>query len=507
METKDIQGFIGEKYSILEQKGFGYTSLVFKVQDNTTKAIYACKVYVNVEKSFYTEKEILHDLTHNPETQPYIANLIDEGEDNIIARGLEEGKYKYIVLEYLPKGSLDDYIKYPDEPFSELHAKFIFSKILDAVEACHKAGKCHRDLKLDNILINENPILKLCDFGFATNNNNLLRGGVGDCRYCAPEMFRNEKYDGNKADIYSLGIILFALNTNLFLFDDSRINNEFYFQIYLASDYPQYIQTFWEKVKEKYPTMKASKELKELYIKMISFYPKDRPDFKEISESEYMKEITYMPKEQKCKLEVEVKEKFRNKELEIMNLKFIKLLIQKDFSEVMNNINICNNPQKKAINIDKKELFDKNIKPEEAKIGINMENFIILNGKMNPGIFMEELINEIKNEYKDNCMIPSLEDNKLEFKIIIDNKKENEIDYDSLPDDIKKILKNKGKENFDDIEDNDNIKGKNKIIMQINLFITKNEEYLLRFVKKEGDKIDYLDNIKKIISLVEKIIK
>ena len=98
------------------------------------------------------------------------------------------------------------------EPLSELHAKLIFFKILKGVQNCHNAGICHLDLKTDNILLDEKFVPKLCDFGFAIRNNGHLREFLGTQQFAAPEIFRKKSFDGYKADIFSLGVVLLNLN-------------------------------------------------------------------------------------------------------------------------------------------------------------------------------------------------------------------------------------------------------------------------------------------------------
>ena len=100
----------------------------------------------------------------------------------------------------------------------ERYAKLIFHKILKGVKALHDAGICHRDLKMQNILVDEEFNPKICDFGFAsdikgTDGTGFLKEFLGTLNYAAPEIFLNRPYKGIKADVFSLGVVLLNLVT------------------------------------------------------------------------------------------------------------------------------------------------------------------------------------------------------------------------------------------------------------------------------------------------------
>ena len=88
------------------------------------------------------------------------------------------------------------------------------------MEYLHKNKITHRDLKLENILINKDFNLKIADFGFAYHGKNIscLTEYKGTKTYMAPEMLERKSYDGRKADIFSAGVIIFILVVGLFPF-------------------------------------------------------------------------------------------------------------------------------------------------------------------------------------------------------------------------------------------------------------------------------------------------
>ena len=110
--------------------------------------------------------------------------------------------------------------------------EFILLLILNAIEALHKNGICHRDIKPENmVFVGDNYDLKLIDFGVACkfvnkyNKKKKLQRYVGSSYYCSPEILEGKSYDGDKADIFSIGALLFVLMTKNFAFDEAIIDN------------------------------------------------------------------------------------------------------------------------------------------------------------------------------------------------------------------------------------------------------------------------------------------
>ena len=105
----------------------------------------------------------------------------------------------------------------------EAKVQKIFTQLLGAVAYVHGKSCVHRDLKLENILLDKNGNVKLCDFGFTREyqgNSSYLQTWCGTVCYSAPEMLKGEKYGGEKVDVWSLGIILYALLTGELPFDE-----------------------------------------------------------------------------------------------------------------------------------------------------------------------------------------------------------------------------------------------------------------------------------------------
>ena len=98
-----------------------------------------------------------------------------------------------------------------------------FTQLVGAVCYVHRQSCVHRDLKLENILLDKHENVKLCDFGFTREYEgkaNYLQTFCGTICYAAPEMLRGEKYAGEKVDVWSLGIVLYALLKGELPFDE-----------------------------------------------------------------------------------------------------------------------------------------------------------------------------------------------------------------------------------------------------------------------------------------------
>lgn len=130
----------------------------------------------------------------------------------------------------------------------EKYSKVIFDKILRGVLSLHKAGICHRDLKMQSILLDENYSPKICVFGFATFNTDKLNEPFGTLKYAAPEILSGIPYDGFKADIFSLWVVLLNLVTCKIGFKEATQMDPFYRYI-IGNSYIQYWKHVGDQIK------------------------------------------------------------------------------------------------------------------------------------------------------------------------------------------------------------------------------------------------------------------
>ncbi|RTG87305.1 maternal embryonic leucine zipper kinase [Schistosoma bovis] len=126
-------------------------------------------------------------------------------------------------MKYLPGGELFDYIL-QKEHLSEVEARVIFRQIVSAIGYIHSRGFAHRDLKPENILLDNDQNVRIIDFGLCAKGHNLsmLNTFCGSFAYVAPEVLANKEYSGSAADIWSLGVILYALLCGRLPFDPTK---------------------------------------------------------------------------------------------------------------------------------------------------------------------------------------------------------------------------------------------------------------------------------------------
>jgi len=139
----------------------------------------------------------------------------------------------FIVLELVTGGELFDKIVSLGK-LTEDQALFYFCQLVEGVEYCHKLGVCHRDLKPENLLLDGQGNLKISDFGLSslyvgdadmdgTSRTEILHTTCGTPNYVAPEVLADKGYDGKKADVWSIGVILYVLLAGFLPFDESTI--------------------------------------------------------------------------------------------------------------------------------------------------------------------------------------------------------------------------------------------------------------------------------------------
>ncbi|KAG7664361.1 HSL1 [[Candida] subhashii] len=130
----------------------------------------------------------------------------------------------YLILEYVEGGELFDYLIKRGK-LQEFEAINYFKQIINGINYLHQFNICHRDLKPENLLLDFNKNIKIADFGMAALEvkEKLLETSCGSPHYASPEIVAGRNYHGAPSDIWSCGIILFALLTGHLPFDDENI--------------------------------------------------------------------------------------------------------------------------------------------------------------------------------------------------------------------------------------------------------------------------------------------
>lgn len=278
---------IGNQYIIKTDLDNGATATVYLVECIKTGKIYAAKLYDKINDDNKTEIEILKRLSSS--NNPYIIHLISWGEEYILIDGVAENNEKklFIIIDYLPNKDLFSYIK--SNKIDENMAKNLFYKILKAVEYCHSQGICHRDIKLENILLNEKNEPVLCDFGYGSLSIENLKYYIGSEHYYPPEILRHKPYNGIKSDIFSLGVLLFVLVFKSYGFETATFNDYLY-KLIMKKKFSAY----WNNIGNIYGEEKVkvvSLDCKKLIFKMLAFSPIDRPSIKDILNSNWLKDV------------------------------------------------------------------------------------------------------------------------------------------------------------------------------------------------------------------------
>ncbi|VFQ58493.1 unnamed protein product [Cuscuta campestris] len=134
----------------------------------------------------------------------------------------------YVVMEYVKSGELFDYIVEKGR-LQEDEARKFFQQIISGVEYCHRNMVVHRDLKPENLLLDSKCNVKIADFGLSNvmRDGHFLKTSCGSPNYAAPEVISGKLYAGPEVDVWSCGVILYALLCGTLPFDDENIPNLF----------------------------------------------------------------------------------------------------------------------------------------------------------------------------------------------------------------------------------------------------------------------------------------
>ena len=308
-------GMIDENYIIKAKLGKGASSIVYKIQDWKTKEEFAAKVIDSYNKNEFQNNQKLSRINNS-----HIIKFISFKQGNIILSNTKDFK-PYFIFELSDKGDLSDYINCGKNGFKELHCKFIFHEILEGIQAIHNEKIYHGDIKAENILLSSDKyIIKICDFGLSADSEELQNGRRGTEQYMAPEIImEKDEYDGIKADIFSLGVLLCLLRVGKNLFDQAKITNNNMQQT--KYDYiKEKNETFW-KICEANAINGLTKEFKDLYLKMVAYEPKERPSIEEIINGEWIKEIKDLNEKEYENLRKEIIKEFRQREEIILSNK------------------------------------------------------------------------------------------------------------------------------------------------------------------------------------------
>ena len=152
--------------------------------------------------------------------------------------------------------------------------------MIEAIDYMHGLRCVHRDLKLENILVDDNLDLKIADFGFACYKSiDNLKSYRGTMTYMAPEIKEGKVYNGTQVDLFSVGVILFIIVQGIFPFKDAR-KEEYFYNLLMTGQ----ISTYFEKVNGQ----NLSADFKDLILRLFSFDGNKRYTIEEIKSHPWM---------------------------------------------------------------------------------------------------------------------------------------------------------------------------------------------------------------------------
>ncbi|AMD19516.1 HCL635Wp [Eremothecium sinecaudum] len=212
--------------------GSGSTGKVLMAENEQTGQKAAMKV---ISKSVFNAQGSTFVGSNDPDVLPYgiereiiIMKLLNHPNVLRLYDVWETSSDLYMVLEYVEKGELFNLLV-ERGPLPENEAVRFFRQIIIGISYCHALGIVHRDLKPENLLLDHKYNIKLADFGMAAleSKDKLLETSCGSPHYAAPEIVSGLPYHGFESDVWSCGVILFALLTGRLPFDeeDGNIRN------------------------------------------------------------------------------------------------------------------------------------------------------------------------------------------------------------------------------------------------------------------------------------------
>ncbi|OHT00553.1 CAMK family protein kinase [Tritrichomonas foetus] len=159
----------------------------------------------DMQKKIRREIALMRLLDH-----PHLLKLIEV---------CESPRHLYMVLEYASNGELFDFLVLRKKLEPSIALEF-FRQLIYGLDYLHQHGICHRDLKPENLLLDQYNRIKIADFGFARwMQTNIVETSCGSPHYASPEVIKGFPYDGRMADIWSCGVIFYALiNVCIFFF-------------------------------------------------------------------------------------------------------------------------------------------------------------------------------------------------------------------------------------------------------------------------------------------------
>ncbi|XP_012890743.1 PREDICTED: sperm motility kinase-like [Dipodomys ordii] len=263
-----LEELLRAQYRVLRDIGEGGFAEVKLAQHLLTHTFVAIKVIPKTKDDaiLNMERDLMRSLDH-----PNVIKLYEI---------IETDELVCLVLEYAERGNLQDLVDTVGCMWEE-EARSLFRQITHATCYCHNMGIAHRDLKLDNILLDAQGKPKLCDFGLGVRclEGQRLQMVCGTLPFCAPEILTHESYDGTKADVWSLGVVLYTLvvgrppfrGITTVQMEKAVLKGEFGFPAHVSADF------------------------RDLVTSMVAVDPKRRPSLQRVLEHPWLQQGVQEP--------------------------------------------------------------------------------------------------------------------------------------------------------------------------------------------------------------------
>ena len=405
---------------------FGKVKIAFNIDNKNEK--YACKILLksNIKDEDDSirckrEMDILRRMHHVNVVRTYEIVSTDTTF--------------YIFMDFCAKGELFNYIV-QQKHLSEEKSAFFYYQLINGIEYIHKKGVCHRDLKPENLLLTEKMKLKIIDFGLSNYfSGNLLETPCGSPCYASPEMVIGNKYNGFCIDVWSSGIILFAMLCGYLPFEEA--DNDEYNEILFRNivecniEYPvQFVTPVARDLLSKILVKDPRKRITIEEIKQHNFYLLGELLYKQTFESfGPLKEYDLFYTEEKSNKNSFMNE-FKKNERDEEEKKYIESI------KMMEDIYKDKDNEKNKKNEKNENIIESPIKIDKS---INNKENI-----QNHNNYIREILYSSDKKSKNSNLI---DDNKEEIKIE-DKNKDNIVDKKNKTNEEQNVIKKKEKDNI-----------------------------------------------------------
>ncbi len=259
---------------------------VFLAKSTSLSKYYALKSYTfkntRIDFSYLNESRFL-GLSHK-----HVVSILDKKPKNY-SENPREACFSYILMELAPYGDFGDLLARSKLPKDQKLLRTYFYQFAEGLEYLHSNGIAHLDLKLSNLLLGNEFLLKISDFDCARKEEDGPVLSKGTQNFRAPELIKGECYDKKACDIYSAGIILFCFVIGMLPYSEGRLINGHDLEDLMRND----IDSFWNL----HNGSELKEDFKTLFQSMIDINPSNRPTIEDVKKSKWCQKPIYSKEE------------------------------------------------------------------------------------------------------------------------------------------------------------------------------------------------------------------